>query len=100
MNRNPSYENVKIGDQYVSSLSAFKGDGWYFISTVVEMEDPSPRYSSKNATEDFPSRIQKEISSRHNPMDRIVYVDIVTSSGSTVDKAKRMWVSQLLNGKV
>jgi hypothetical protein len=44
--------------------------------------------------------LKKPIPNRDVPMDRVVYVDIMTSTGIFVDRAKRMWVSQLLEGKI
>ena len=98
MNRNPSYENVRVGDQYVSSMSNFKGKGWYHVSTVVRMDPPEPRF--KPMPEYVQAAAKKPIPHRDVPMDRVVYVDIMTSTGIYVDRAKRMWVSQLLEGKI
>lgn len=98
MARNPSYENVRVGDQYVSSISNLKGHGWYFISTVVKMEQPSPRFKLRAGAE--PVEVSKKTPARENPEDRVVYVDISTSSGSKVDSSKKMWVSDLLAGKI
>ena len=98
MNRNPTYDKVRVGDQFVSSLSNFKGKGWHHVSTVVKMEEPSPRY--KPMPESVLAGLKKPIPQRDIPMDRVVYVDIMTSTGIFVDRAKRMWVSQLLEGKI
>jgi hypothetical protein len=82
---NPSYQNVKIGDVYVSKdLHKFGGKLWVYISTVLEVEPISKRFGKD---------------------DRIVSVkietqDLQTGERKTVDAKKKIWVSQLLKGLV
>ncbi len=82
---NPSYQNVKVGDVYVSKdLYNFGGKVWVYISTVLELEPISKRFSKD---------------------DRVVSVkvetqDLQTGERKTVDHKKKIWVSQLLQGLV
>jgi len=70
----PSYQDVKVGDVYISSLPIIR------VSTVLSLEP---------------------ISTRFNKPDRIVTVKIVAfASGNLVDEKKKIWVSQLLQGLV
>ena len=82
---NPSYQNVKVGDVYVSKdLHNFGGKLWVYISTVLEVEPISKRFGKD---------------------DRVVSVkietqDLQTAERKTVDEKKKIWVSQLLKGLV
>jgi hypothetical protein len=73
---NPSYEDVKISDVYLST-GAFKHN---YVSTVLKIEPISKRFG-KN--------------------DRIVAVKIQSwPEGNIIDHQKKIWVSQLLQGLI
>jgi len=83
---NPSYTDVKKGDQYVSKdINRFGNHVWVYVSTVLEVGPIEKRFGKD---------------------DRVVTVKIETydlQKGeiiSTVDDKKRIWVSQLLKGLV
>ena len=77
---NPSYVDVKLGDQYCTGMIFNLGKHtWAYISTVLDVED---------------------ISTRFGKPDRIVSVQIVTNNGKVIDASKKIWVSQLLQGLV
>jgi hypothetical protein len=76
---NPNYLDVKVGDTFTSSLrKGWKGDAFFYISTVLSVNDVSNRFGKP---------------------DRVVKVKIATSGGKLVD-TKLIWVSQLLDGCV
>jgi hypothetical protein len=77
---NPSYLDVKIGDQYSSGQIFILGKQvWSYISTVINIQDVSTRFGKP---------------------DRIVTVKTVTPCGNVIDERKAIWVSQLLQGLV
>ena len=77
---NPSFSDVRIGDVFTSNqIFSAGGHYWFYISTVINMEDVSTRFGKP---------------------DRIVSVRTVTNDGKVVDTNKKIWVSQLLQGLV
>ena len=79
MKVNPTHVDVKVGDTYASSIHTFDGRSWFYVSTVLDMEDVSTRFGRE---------------------DRIVRVCVRTNEGTIIDHSKMLWVSQLRAGLV
>lgn len=79
MTKNPSYDQVAVGDTYTSALQYAGGQAWFYTSHVLKVHDASMRFGK---------------------IDRIVTVEIQSSSGNIIDKNKLLWVSDLLAGLV
>lgn len=83
---NPSHQDVKVGDRYVSrDIHRFGNSTWVYVSTVLEVGPIEKRFSKD---------------------DRVVTVKIEAYDlqkgevTNVVDHKKRIWVSQLLKGLV
>jgi hypothetical protein len=77
--KNPTFEEVKVGDRYISTLKMQNQKPWFYVSTVLSVEPISMRFGKP---------------------DRIVSVKIETNEGKVIDQEKKIWVSQLQKGLV
>ena len=74
---NPTYQDVQVGDQYVSSARQFGNCVWCYVSTVLSLGVVEKRFGKDN---------------------RVVNVQVTSTTGQVVDETRPMWVSQLRKG--